>query len=74
MHDHQTCQFFPVNQNDALWTPCHIVLGGTREARCGDKYPLGRARSVNRTGKIAQIAFPHCIAVGIFLRLDINFV
>ena len=32
MHDHQTRQFFPVNQNDALWTSRHIVLGGAREA------------------------------------------
>ena len=74
VHDQQTRQFFPVNQNDALRTPCHILLSGTREALCGDKYPLGRARSINRTGKIAQIAFAYCIAVGISLRLDINFV
>lgn len=32
VHDHQMSQFFPVNQNDALWTPCHIVLGGARES------------------------------------------
>ena len=58
--DHQTSQFSSIDQDDAFWTPRHIVPGGARETGSGDEHALGCTRSVDRPGEVAQGGITEC--------------
>ena len=74
MLDHEAREFFAVDQDDALRALLHIILGGARETGGGDEHALGRARRIDRAGKVAEIVFAHGVAGGVFLGLNINLV
>ena len=58
VRDHQPSQFLPVDQDDALRTPRHIVSGGAREARRGDEYALRRAAASIAPAKLRKSLSP----------------
>ena len=72
--DHQAGQFFAVYQDDSLRTPCNMVPRCARECGRGDEQALGRARRLDRTREAAPVVLAHGVAVGIFLRLHVDFV
>ena len=67
--DHETREFLPVDQDDALRTLGHIVHRGPREPGGGYKHALGRVRRIDRPGEVPKVAFTHGSARSIFLHL-----
>ena len=57
--DHETREFLPVDQDDALRTLGHKVLRGLREPGGGHEHALGCVRRIDRPGEVLKVTFTH---------------
>ena len=74
MFDHETSQFLPVDQDDSFRAARGVLLRRVRESGRSDEYALGGPDCVDRPREVAQLTFADGLAVGVLLRLHVDFI